>query len=262
MESQYEWARNPFQMIATPKYERKLSDADTDEYVEAASFMALFHNLLLRALNTIYLQAPFVKDADKKDFIGYALCWYDAINAHHTGEEKEFFPWIEEAAGEKGIMAANIEQHNTFHDGVEEYAAYLRSLKGKEITFSGAHLRSIVDSFGPTLHQHLSDEITSLLALSKYGDKVHLNKLWDKQSIGNFNFHSAVTRVPFYLTNLDRTFEGGMWKGFPDVPQIGKYVMGRWVSRLNSKYWKFASCTWRGEPKELYVSGKVETVRK
>jgi hypothetical protein len=42
--------------------------------------MALFHNLLLRALNTIYLQALFVEDADKKDFIGYAFCWYDAIN--------------------------------------------------------------------------------------------------------------------------------------------------------------------------------------
>ena len=51
-----------------------------DEYVEAASFMVMFHNLLLRGLNTIYLQAPFVKDRDKKDFVGYAYCWYDAIN--------------------------------------------------------------------------------------------------------------------------------------------------------------------------------------
>lgn len=76
--------------------------------------MAVFHNLLLRSLNTIYLQAPSVKDSDKKAFIGYAYCWYDAIDAHHTGEEKEFFPWIEEAAGEQGIMDANIEQHSEY----------------------------------------------------------------------------------------------------------------------------------------------------
>ena len=89
-----------------------------------------------------------------------------------------------------------------------------------------------------------------------------MNELWDKQSIGKFNFHSAVTRIPFYLTNVDRTFEGGMWKDFPKVPEIGVYVMGNWVSRLNSGYWKFASCTWRGEPKPLYVSDTSEVGRK
>ncbi len=147
---------------------------------------------------------------------------------------------------------------DAFHDGIEEYAAYLRSVKRKETAFSGPHLRSIIDSFGPTLHQHLSDEIPSLLALSKYGDKIHLNKLWDKQSIGKFNLHSAVTRVPFYLTNLDRTFEGGMWKNFPPIPKVAKYIMGNWIAGLNGGYWKFASCTWRGEPKELFVSDKLE----
>ena len=42
--------------------------------------MALFHNLLLRGLNTIYLQAPFIKDIDKKDFLCYVYRWYDAMN--------------------------------------------------------------------------------------------------------------------------------------------------------------------------------------
>lgn len=140
-----------------------------------------------------------------------------------------------------------------FYDGIEEYASYLRSLKGKEGTFSGSHLCSIIDSFGPTLHQHLADEIPSLLALSKYGDKVHLNKLWDQQSIGKFTLHSAVTRIPFYLCNLDRTFEDGLWKDFPEVPKLAKAFMGNWVSRLNGGYWKFGACTMAGEPKELYA---------
>lgn len=140
-----------------------------------------------------------------------------------------------------------------FHAGIEEYASYLRSLKGREQAFSGIHLRSIIDSFGPTLHQHLSDEIPSLLALRKYGEKVHLSRLWDKQSLGKFTWHSAVTRIPFYLCNLDRTFEGGLWKDFPELPNWAKAFMGSWVARLNGGYWKFGACTMAGEPKELYA---------
>ncbi len=60
------------------------SEKDMNEYIEAASFMALFHNILLRGLNTIYPQAPFVKDVDKRDFVGYALCWYDAIDGMYN----------------------------------------------------------------------------------------------------------------------------------------------------------------------------------
>lgn len=116
------------------------------------------------------------------------------------------------------------------------------------------HLRSIIDSFGPDLHRHLSEEIDSLMALSKYGDNIHLNRLWDKQSIGSFTMHAAVTRVPFYLCSLDRTFEGGIWKDFPEVPRLAKAVMGSWVSRVNAGYWKFGACTMKGEPKPLYAT--------
>jgi hypothetical protein len=34
------------------------------------------------------------------------------LTAHHDGEEENFFPWIEEAAGEPGLMMANVEQHS------------------------------------------------------------------------------------------------------------------------------------------------------
>jgi hypothetical protein len=32
---------------------------------------------------------------------------------HHDSEEESFFPWIEEATGEKGLMAVNVEQHSS-----------------------------------------------------------------------------------------------------------------------------------------------------
>jgi hypothetical protein len=42
--------------------------------------MALGHNMIVRGLNSIYLQAPLVKPEDHEDFIQYALCWYQVLD--------------------------------------------------------------------------------------------------------------------------------------------------------------------------------------
>jgi hypothetical protein len=42
--------------------------------------MAVYHNMLLRGLNSIYIQAPHVAPKDFKDFIGYSYCWYQLID--------------------------------------------------------------------------------------------------------------------------------------------------------------------------------------
>jgi hemerythrin-like domain-containing protein len=73
--------------------------------------MALAHNMLLRGLNSIYLQAPHIAPADAGDFISYAKCWVEVLEHHHKMEEDRIFPWIEEQTGEEGIMEGNVEQH-------------------------------------------------------------------------------------------------------------------------------------------------------
>jgi hypothetical protein len=42
--------------------------------------MALVHNVIIRALNSIYLQAPHVRPEDVKDFLAYCFCWYQNID--------------------------------------------------------------------------------------------------------------------------------------------------------------------------------------
>ena len=83
-----------------------------DPYVEIASEMCVVHNALLRSLNSIYIQSPNIELADYKDFVGYSLCWYYVVHEHHTSEEEQFFPEIEEAVGEKGLMGRNVEEHS------------------------------------------------------------------------------------------------------------------------------------------------------
>jgi hypothetical protein len=73
--------------------------------------MALAHNVFIRGLNSIYLQAPHIKPSEAPSFISYSLCLYESLNAHHEMEETVLFPGIEEKTGEKGIMDMDIKQH-------------------------------------------------------------------------------------------------------------------------------------------------------
>jgi hypothetical protein len=85
------FADSPFSLIPTPAYLQKLEDPSQpspldpkapgySEYVEAASTMAIMHNAIIRGINSIYKQAPHIKDVDRRDFIGYALCWYEVLD--------------------------------------------------------------------------------------------------------------------------------------------------------------------------------------
>lgn len=137
-------------------------------YHRLASEMACVHNIVVRGINSIYLQAPHVRPEDVKSFLGYAYCFYEATHVHHHGEEETIFPEIERVVGVPGLMAKNVEQHHEFHVGLEEYGSYLKAcMDGKE-TFDGKKLVDIIDRFGKTLTEHLTDEIPTLLQLEEY----------------------------------------------------------------------------------------------
>jgi hypothetical protein len=75
--------------------------------------MALVHNTFLRAFNSIYAGALTLQPSDYKPFLSYANAIYQALEAHHTGEETTGFPSIEKATGTKGLMDVNVAQHGT-----------------------------------------------------------------------------------------------------------------------------------------------------
>ena len=79
-----------------------------------ASHMALVHNVMIRCYNSIYLQAPRIKQRDIPDFLSYCLAWYETVKGHHDSEEAVLFPMIEEATGVKGIMEGDIAEHGQF----------------------------------------------------------------------------------------------------------------------------------------------------
>ena len=78
--------------------------------------MSHIHNAILRGYNTIYLQAPHVREVDKTAFVGYAQTWYRFIKSHHDDEEAELFPKVEDMLRSKDIWKETHEEHgnNTF----------------------------------------------------------------------------------------------------------------------------------------------------
>lgn len=136
---------------------------------DLASTMAVVHNIMIRTLNSIYQQAPYVREPDIPAFLNYSLTWCQMLQLHHDGEEEMCFPAIERLAGEPGIMGDNVEQHAAFHGPFDHFKAYLESCKKGDVTFDGTRARELIDEFGPALIQHLHEEVPSLLNLRRYG---------------------------------------------------------------------------------------------
>jgi hemerythrin-like domain-containing protein len=133
--------------------------------------MAVVHNMIIRSLNSIYLQAPHIKPEDALAFANYSLQWWRFLVAHHDGEEKLFFPGVEATTGTKGLMDRNIAQHKAFHDGLDEFGEYVREVIAGGRTYDGKKMVTILDSFSEALVTHLNDEIPTLLALSRFPEE-------------------------------------------------------------------------------------------
>lgn len=133
--------------------------------------MACVHNVVIRGLNSIYLQAPHVQPADEESFCEYIGHWHGIISMHHTAEEEDGFPMIEKMAGEKGIMDDNVEQHRVFHGGLDALGRYAADCVAGSKEYDGKKIVSMIDEFGGELAKHLEDEIPTIEGLRRYGER-------------------------------------------------------------------------------------------
>lgn len=138
---------------------------------DLASEMTHVHNIMFRGLNSIYIQAPHIKPEDAAAFSHYMQIWYGWLHAHHEGEEAILFPGIERLAGEPGIMEANVTQHRSFAEGLDAFGKHCDALVAGTEKFDGQRVVQLIDVFGPTLMQHLTEEIGTLLGLERFGEE-------------------------------------------------------------------------------------------
>jgi hypothetical protein len=99
----------------------------------------------------------------------------------------------------------------------------------------------------------LSEEIPTLLSLSKFGDKIEIEELWEKDGRAATTMMEKTGALAFFFLNCDATFEGGKWSAWPPLPGPIRWVFTHICTWPNRAYWKFASCDYNGNPQNLYA---------
>lgn len=287
------WADGPMKLVETPAHGYKLRQESASHpgylFVSGASHMALLHNSIFRGFNSIYRQAPYVHEADKPDFVGYALTWFKFVKSHHDDEEQNLFTKIEDLLDDKTLFAETHKEHGmlappqcsmgslistnlkplymleSFLSGLGEFRDYLVGLPTPQ-ALNATKLIAIMDSFHEPFETHFHNEIATIYALRQHPNvpasaspeakaASDMLRAWGKATVTK----AGVTDVvPFFLLNTDLSdgFEDGLWNSWPPIPAPIKWGLINVAGWFKGGYWRFASCDSRGMPRELYALEK------
>lgn len=213
--------------------------------------MALNHNIIIRGMNSVYLQCAHVTRASAADFIVYCQCWSEFVHNHHDCEEASYFPLIEKAVGVPGLADQNLEQHEAFMDGLLEFDRYMSLVT--PATYSGTAVLHILDTFAATLQLHLTDEIVWIQGLSQTYPELDIAAI-DLRHEAYVKAKVSKTRImPFFWTNHDRTYENGIHQWWPAGNVLRDWFMKYICTMVHSGAWKFSSCSKGGRPKRLEI---------
>ena len=177
------WADTPHRLITSPHTE--ITNHYNSPLVYIASEIANIHNVILRGLNSILQQGPYVADAshpgyslqDAKDFIVYVDSWCKTLDHHLHMEHSIFYPAVESTTGVKYLMDEMDEQHEEFTDDFEALQDYLDKVRDRPYQYRWQKMKSKIDAFAPALVNHLHDEIDFFLSMGKFSSE-RLRKCW------------------------------------------------------------------------------------
>lgn len=166
--------------------------------------MVHIHNCLIRGLNAIVLQGPYVdvsNEVDVKDFLFFVEQWTQLVEHHHDTEEMVFFPELEKMSGEADLMSVSKSEHEAFHNGISLLNQHSVDCRNVPSQFSWPTMKSIIDGFGQPFQKHLSEEIDVLLSLQRFDSKA-VRKCWDKaeSAAKSDSMKTLVSPGAFYLT--------------------------------------------------------------
>ncbi|CAI4214317.1 unnamed protein product [Parascedosporium putredinis] len=234
------YADHPFNLIHTPIYGLP-KDAKPDFFDSLASEMALVHNLVIRGLNAIVLQAP---TSSPRMRLRSATSYRTGVSssALTTAARKALLPRNRKVDGEKGIMDTNIGQHDMFHAELDGFEEYVKGCIAGKTKFDRNEVVSRLDGFAQTLVTHLNEEIPSLLDLRKFGVEkmAPLTKIIEeevKEGMGSM------------------TFTGGMsW-----FLSVIMFLCRHLTFGVHADWWKFGPCDKWGRMQPLYAVPEEET---
>lgn len=123
-----------------------------------------------------------------------------------------------------------------------------------------------MSSFQEAFENHFHSEIVTISKLSDHANAPKEGtpenaaasatfKAWGKSTVTK----AGVTDVvPFFLLNLDRTVEDGLWANWPPMPAPIRWGLINIAGAIRSGLWKFTSCDAAGQPKQLWAFQALE----
>ncbi|KAI1381050.1 hypothetical protein F4677DRAFT_209951 [Hypoxylon crocopeplum] len=128
------WADGPWPLIETPSRTQRIAHPA----LHIANELAHTHNAMLRGLNVLYLQAPYVhQEADIADLLFLAQVWSGWILDHHVLKENAMLPGFEVA-----LSLAPGSLTSTTRLGVESEEDDVREKADKSLDLLLQHVHS------------------------------------------------------------------------------------------------------------------------
>lgn len=144
--------------------------------------------------------------------------------------------------------------------GLGDFEVYLHNLETSH-AFNGSRLIKIMGTFQEPFCHHFHHEITIIASFARLPSAPVPNsteaqqaatifKAWGKKTVtkaGTFDV------VPFFLMNLDASYEEGLWANWPPMPAPVRWALVNGAGAVHWSWWKFASCDASGQPRSLYA---------
>ncbi|TVY93828.1 Sterol-4-alpha-carboxylate 3-dehydrogenase, decarboxylating [Lachnellula willkommii] len=243
----------PFQLISETGAKTKTGLPQTHYCVRNAQIMAMTHNTIFRALNSIYYQALKIVPGSQEtvDFLTYCSIVFEFMHHHNLSEEHYYFPDIQKHTGNSELMQSNIQQHRKIDDAFETLQKYAELVPRDK--YDGLKLCSLMDDFAPVYQEHMTAEINTILDLHDKIDSVSLRKIDKKMRDEAENYSDIFKAAPLYLGCQDRNFTvDGEKIHFPEVSFLAAYFVDLVLSHRHRGAWRFNPSTMHGTPRKPF----------
>lgn len=149
---------------------------------------------------------------------------------------------------------------------LNELEAYLNSVTANPSELSATKLISILDSLHEPFESHFNDEVDRIASLVTHRNTPTPGSDQEKAVVARFEkwgqdslMQPGVTDVlVFFLFNMDRDAEEGLWRDWPPMPGPVRWAMVNVAGQWNRSWWKFASCDASGRRRVLYAGRPSE----
>ncbi|KAF4975125.1 hypothetical protein FZEAL_8040 [Fusarium zealandicum] len=157
-----------------------LSDRDFRIYNQLAEKMNYFHENFRRTWTLLWTACTSNRRPQGmtlKQFLLEGIQFADHLTTHHGIEETYVFPALAKKMPEfRGGRAELLRQHREIHDGLDDFAEYLRKCRGGEVDFEMDVLKAKMEGWGGVLWRHLDEEVKTLGA-------ENMRRYWTKDEI-------------------------------------------------------------------------------